>query len=165
VVGSSASVGSEIITILPASLPRYLSKSATRLIGASTTSPEIVPFVPGVQATGMARSSSGRGVTMRASERTIDQPRPNSKPSARTLDRPWSRNHCWAQRSVSRICGELVMRPPMRSVRWAAVRITSEWLKPWSKMPLTAARSGAWAMAGAAARTAATETAASRRFM
>ena len=47
----------------------------------------IVPLVDGVQATGMARRSSGRGAVMRALERTIDQPRPNSKPSARTLDR------------------------------------------------------------------------------
>ncbi|MNS90366.1 hypothetical protein D3C72_1244160 [compost metagenome] len=83
------------MTILPASLPRHLSKSSTLVIGATMTPALMVPLVEGVQATGMARSSMARGDVMRALERTMDQPRPNSKPSARTFDRPQSRKRCW----------------------------------------------------------------------
>ena len=116
-MGSEPPLGWVTMTILPLSLPRQRAKSPALDIGATMTSPLITPLVPGVQATGMTRRSSGRGSVMRALARTIDQPRPNSNGSARTLDRPQSRKRWAVQVSASRICGELVMRPPMRSVR------------------------------------------------
>jgi len=58
-----------------------LSKSRSRRSGATITGALIVPFVDGVQATGIARIGSTRGVSMRASIRSIDQPRPKSKAS------------------------------------------------------------------------------------
>lgn len=57
------------------------------MIGAVTG-----PLVGGVQAIGMAVSASERGATMRALTDRISHPRPNSKPSRRTLDRPQPSN-------------------------------------------------------------------------
>lgn len=81
VPGSSPASGSEIITILPRSCPRHLSKSRVRFIGATMTGAVTVPLVPGVQAIGIAVSCNGRGATMRTLARSMDQPRPNAKPS------------------------------------------------------------------------------------
>ncbi len=64
---------------------------------------------------------------MRASIRSIDQPRPKSNASACTFFRPEERNCSCVHCSAARICGEFVMRPPMRSVRYSAVCGSSLW--------------------------------------
>jgi hypothetical protein len=75
---------------LPRSWPRHFSKSRSRRIGATITGAVSAPWVAGVQAMGMAVSWIGRGVTIRTLARSIDQPRPKSKPSLRTFRRPQS---------------------------------------------------------------------------
>src|SRR3546814_12081689 len=70
------------------------------------TGAETAPFVGGVQATGIAVSSSGRGLIMRALTKTISQPRPNSNPSRWTLARPQPLNLSIAHRSEERRVGK-----------------------------------------------------------
>src|SRR3569623_3807772 len=101
------------MTILPFNWPRHLSKSRTRLIGATMTGAEIVPLVEGVQAIGIAVSWIGRGDTMRTLECSIDQPRPKSQPSRWTLRRPHLLNCSIVHASAARICGELLSRGPI----------------------------------------------------
>src|SRR3569623_2523460 len=101
------------MTILPFNWPRHLSKSRTRLIGATMTGVEIVPLGEGVQAIGIAGSWIGRGDTMRTLECSIDQPRPKSKASRWTLRRPHLEYCSIVQASAWRICGELVRRGPI----------------------------------------------------
>ena len=151
VSGSEPGVGRLISTILPRSCPRQRAKSATSFIGATMMPALIVPLVGGVHVTGIERRTSGRGAVIRLRCETIDQPRPNSKPSARTLARPQSRKRCCVQRSAARICGLLVRRPPIRSVSQAAVSMTSLRLRPSSMIRLIATRSTGWAAAGSAA--------------
>ncbi len=139
--GSEPSPGSLTSTILPLSLPFHLSKSRSRRSGATITVAVIVPFVDGVHATGIARIGSTRGVSMRTSIRSIHQPRPKSKPSVRTFLRPEARNCSCVHCSAARIGGEFVMRPPMRSVRYAAVCGSSLWFNASSMMRLTVALS------------------------
>src|SRR5215468_854023 len=101
------------MTTLPASLPRQASKSRSRFIGATTTGAVIVPPVPGVHATGIAVSWMTRGAVIRTLDDTIDQPRPNGKPSLWTLRRPHDLNCDCVHASACRICGELVSREPI----------------------------------------------------
>ena len=98
---------------MPASLPRHASKSRSRRIGATTICAVTVPLVAGVHATGIAVSWTTRGVIIRTLDDTIDQPRPNSKPSLWTFLRPQLLNCDWVQASAWRIPGELVIRDPI----------------------------------------------------
>ena len=110
------------------------------------------PAVPGVKATGMARSVSTRGTVMRTLIASIDHPRPNRNGSAWTLLSPQSLKRPCVQRSAARIAGELGMRPPMRSVRYWAVSMISPWFMPASM--IRAVRSGALEASAASAGTA-----------
>ncbi len=126
------------ITILPLSLPRHFAKSRSRAIGATITAAlSAVPFVPGVQAMGIAVSCTTRGVVIRTLDRSIDQPRPNANPSLWTFVRPQSAKRRCVHASAVRIDGELVSRGPITSVRCWTVTMTWLWLVPSSMMRLT----------------------------
>lgn len=81
------------------------------------TGADTMPSVAGVQAMGMARSSSCRGAIIRTCEDSIHQPLPKSKGSAFTFFKPQLLNLSCVQRSAFRIAGELVIRPPIWSAR------------------------------------------------
>jgi hypothetical protein len=95
----------------------HCSKSFTAFIGATMTAASSGLFVPGVQAMGIERKGSARGAIIHTWADSIHHPRPNSKPSVWTFFSPYWRNFPAVQRSASRIAGELVRRPPMRSAR------------------------------------------------
>src|SRR5262249_21397832 len=130
--GSDPVSGRLTSTILPCSLPCHAAKCASLLIGATTTGPETAPLVAGVQVIGTAVSWIGRGLVIRTLERSIHQPRPNSKPSLWTLVSPHWRNWSCVHCSALRMPGELVRRGPITSDRYSAVCITCEWLVPSS---------------------------------
>ena len=69
-------------------------------------------------------------LVMRALTETISHPRPNSKPSRRTLERPQPLNLSIAHCSARRIPGELVRRGPSPSVISCAITITWLWFIP-----------------------------------
>ena len=105
-------------TILPFNLPLHSAKSRGFFIGATMSGAVMPPAgVPGVHATGMVRRLMRRGDSSMTLALSIDQPRPKSKPSVRTLVRPQPLNLSCVQRSATRMPGELVMRGPIRSVK------------------------------------------------
>ena len=118
------------------------------------TSAEIVPFVPGVQAIGIAVNWIGRGETIRTLEETIDQPRPKSNASLCTARRPHSANLACVHASAIRIAGEFVMRGPIVSARCSAVSITSLCVVPSSMIRAVCVRSTDCAASGVAANSA-----------
>src|SRR5690554_5237842 len=128
--------------ILPASLPRQPSMSASFLISTRTSSPSTGPSVPGVQALGRACSCCTRSPSISTLAELNSQPRPkSSKASSRALASPHSSNFPRVQALASAIPGELVRRAPMLSVRWLKVAITWElWKASW-RMRLTMSRS------------------------
>jgi hypothetical protein len=122
------------------------------LIGATMTGAEITPPVEGVQAIGIAVSWIGRGETMRTLERSIDQPRPNSKPSlVDVAQAPFAELLHASTPRLAAFAGELVRRGPITSARCSAIGIT--WLRvvPSSMMRITCVLSSALVAAGLAA--------------
>src|ERR1700677_3993697 len=75
-------------TILPANLPFHSAKSLSFAIGATMMGALKTPFVGGVHAKGIARSSKALGALIRTCEDSIHQPRPKSKPSDLTSFKP-----------------------------------------------------------------------------
>src|ERR1700744_1065594 len=132
-------------TILPANLPFQSAKSVSFTMGATMTGALNTPFVAGVHARGIARSSIGLGAIIRTCEDSIHQPRPKSKPSDLTSFRPRLLIFSWDHRSAFRLAGELVRRPPISSAKYAAVSTTSLWLKPASEIRLIVTDSAATA--------------------
>ena len=106
-----------------------LMKDCRKRVQTAALKAGLLPAVGGVQAIGMERSMIGRGAVIRTDALSIHQPRPNSKPSLWTLERPQALNCPAVQSSAVRMAGELVRRPPIRSVRWAAVCIAWLWAK------------------------------------
>src|SRR6185312_3387040 len=120
--------------ILPLSLPLYWSRSLRVLMLTRITSPSTGPFVPGVHAFGSAYSGAVRGASISTLDSLNSQPRPkSSKASSCTLARPQPLNFSWVQALAWAICGELVRRGPMSSVRWPRMTISRS--------------TGSWAMA------------------
>ena len=82
----SALVGIAVARLIPD--PMIAAGVAAGLaIGATMTGALTRPGVAGVQAIGIAVSATARGLTMRALDRSIHQPRPKSNPSLWTF---WS---------------------------------------------------------------------------
>src|SRR5580704_7152978 len=157
---SLGGAGQVTSTILPASLPFQSSKSLSFVMGATMMGAFKTPFVAGVHASGMARKSKTRGAIMRTCEDSIHQPRPKSKASDLTSFNPQPLNFSCVHRSALRMAGELVMRPPISSARYAAISTTSLWLNPTSEIRLIviasadkAAFGGTAAAMGAALKT------------
>ena len=99
-------------TILPASLPRYLSKSASVSICTRTTSAVTVPFVPGDHDAGNPMSGWTCGSIICALKRTSDHPLPNAHGSRWALTRPHSPNFLMAQSLACMMPGPPVRRGP-----------------------------------------------------
>src|SRR4029453_17239467 len=114
-----------------------------------------VPFVPAVQAFGIAIRGKVTGATTWAELRSKLQPRPNSKLSRCAFARPQVSSCLRAQSAASLYCGEPLRRGPWTSVSCAAVSITWDLRKPSSRMrPIVAQSRFSVADAGAAASTA-----------
>lgn len=71
------------ITIIPASLPLYLSKSFLSSMLTRMHFPVTTPFVPGVQALAYTISGTMSGEVMRALTYWFAQPRPNGPQDSR----------------------------------------------------------------------------------
>ncbi|MCH7538394.1 MAG: cadherin-like domain-containing protein [Proteobacteria bacterium] len=91
--------------------------------------------------------------------RITDQPRPNSKPSRYTLSTPQDCKASTVHLLAARIPGLAVRRGPISSARTRKLSITSERLKPSSRILLTISRStGSSAQAKVTARIENTQT-------